>query len=87
MEGGNLAYDGHGFCSECDDLSLLTTFHDITKGHFGNFNMTSAAMAQAAWLAAQIQNAYPNIWPETVRAYCIQPKWPEQLKHNFDRPL
>jgi subtilisin family serine protease len=84
MEGGNLAYDGHGFCSECDDLSLLTTFHDITKGHFGNFNMTSAATAQAAWLAAQIQNAYPNIWPETVRGLIVHSaKWPEQLEAQF----
>jgi hypothetical protein len=84
MEGGNLAHDGHGFCSESDDLSLLTTFHDITKGYFWNFNMTSAATAQTAWLAAQIQNTYPDIWPETVRALIVHSaEWPETLKAQF----
>jgi hypothetical protein len=46
--------------------------------------MTSAATAQAAWLAAQIQNTYPDMWLETVRGLIVHSaKWPEQLKAQF----
>jgi hypothetical protein len=86
MEGGNLAHDGQGFYSECDDLSLLSTYRDPATRHFYCFNMTSAATAQAAWLAAQIQSVYPNIWPETVRALIVHSaEWTEELKAQFLR--
>ncbi len=32
---------------------------------------TSAATAQAAYLAASILADYPNLWPETVRALIV----------------
>ena len=84
MEGGNLAHDGEGFCDESDDLCVLTTFRDPTTRHFYGFNMTSAATAQAAWLAAQIQAAYPEAWPETVRALIVHSaEWTEALKAQF----
>ncbi|MCL5058806.1 MAG: S8 family peptidase [Actinobacteria bacterium] len=84
MEGGNLAHDGHGFCTECDDLSLISTFRDPATRHFCGFNMTSAATAQAAWFAARIQSAYPDIWPETVRALIVHSaEWTEVLKAQF----
>jgi hypothetical protein len=84
MEGGNLAHDGQGFCSECDDLSLLSTFRDPTTRIFYGFNMTSAATAQAAWFAAQIQKTYPNAWPETVRALIVHSaEWTDALKAQF----
>lgn len=84
MEGGNLALDGHNTAWECDDLSLLSTFYKPQEGYFTHFNMTSAATAQAAWLAAQIQAAYPDLWPETVRALMVHSaEWPETLKQQF----
>lgn len=88
MEGGNLAHDGAGFFSESDDLSLLSTFYQPQQAHFYPFNMTSAATAQAAWLAAQIQTAYPDLWPETVRALIVHSaRWSDTLKQqlNIDR--
>lgn len=71
MEGGNVAHDATGFITECDDLSLLSTYYMPQEGHFFPFTMTSAATAQAAWFAAQIQATYPRMWPETVRALMI----------------
>ncbi|MQL52293.1 S8 family serine peptidase [Desulfofundulus thermobenzoicus] len=84
MEGGNLAHDGQGFYDESDDLSLLSTYRDPATRYFYGFNMTSASTAQAAWLAAQIQNEYPDIWPETVRALIVHSaEWTEALKARF----
>lgn len=84
MEGGNIAKDGSGFVTECDDLSVLSTFRDPQEAHFYPFNMTSAATAQAAWVAAQIQSEYPDYWPETIRALMIHSaEWPDKIKQQF----
>ncbi len=84
MEGGNLAHLGGGSITECDDLSLVSTYHDTSKRHFYGFDMTSAASAQAAWFAAQIMNAYPDLWPETVRALMVHSAaWTDELKRHF----
>ena len=84
MEGGNLAKDSSGFTTECDDLSLLSTFYDPQQAHFYPFNMTSAASAQAAWFAAQIQTEYPDYWPETIRALMVHSaEWTDSLKQQF----
>jgi hypothetical protein len=84
MEGGNLARDSSGYTTECDDLSLLTTYYDPQQYHFIPFSMTSAATAQAAWFAAQIQVSYPEFWPETIRALMVHSaQWPETMKQQF----
>lgn len=84
MEGGNLAQDGKGFISECDDLSLLSTYYKPQESHFWSFNMTSAATAQAAWFAARLQASYPDFWPETVRALMVHSaSWPDTLRQQF----
>ncbi len=86
MEGGNIAHDGHGFATECDDLSLLSTNWKPTTSHFYPFVMTSAATAQACWFAAQIQSQYPNLWPETIRGLMIHSaEWTDVLKSQFLR--
>ena len=84
MEGGNLAKDGAGFVTDCDDLSVLSTFYDPQQAHFYPFNMTSAATAQAAWFAAQIQAEYPDYWPETIRGLMVHSaEWTDTLKRQF----
>ncbi|MCK5139310.1 MAG: S8 family peptidase, partial [Thermodesulfovibrionia bacterium] len=84
LEGGNVIHDGQGFWDDADDVSLLTTSHDPDVRQFCKFNMTSAATAKAAWFAAQIQNAYPDIWPETIRALMIHSaEWTDTLKAQF----
>ena len=84
LEGGNLAKGPDGFLTTCDDLSLLSTHHDYQKNYFWPHHGTSAAAALAAWMAAQIQAAYPAIWPETVRALLIHSaEWTEEMKRQF----
>jgi len=84
LEGGNLAKGPDGFISEYDDLSLLSTGHQPTQRQFDAINATSAAAAQAAWMAAQIQARYPEAWPETIRGLMIHSaEWPIAMKRQF----
>ncbi|TNJ39036.1 S8 family peptidase [Chlorobaculum thiosulfatiphilum] len=84
MEGGNLAKAPDDFISESDDLSLLSTCYQPTRRQFDKINATSAAAAQAARMAAQLQVRYPNAWPETIRGLMIHSAdWPEALKRQF----
>lgn len=71
MEGGNAAVDSMGFASQMDSLSLLTTGHQEHDRLFALTWATSASTALAAGMAAQIQAAYPEFWPETVRAMMV----------------
>lgn len=84
FEGGNLAKDQSGFVTECDDLSLLSTFYKPHESHFFPFSMTSAAAAQASWMAANIQSQYQDLWPETIRALLVHSaRWPDGLWQQF----
>ena len=85
LEGGNLAIDNSGFTTECDDLSILsTTYRPDAQGYFYPFNMTSAATAQLARMAAVIRAEYPDYWEETIRALLVHSaSWPEPLKKQF----
>jgi len=83
LEGGNVIKDAQG-CAACDDLSLLTTYYKPTLKQFDTIYATSAATAQAAWMAAQIQAAYPEAWPETIRGLLIHSaEWTPQMKSQF----
>lgn len=84
FEGGNVAVDSSGFTTECDDLRLISTFYKPHEKLLEAFSMTSAATAQAAHFAAQIQAQYPDYWPETIRALMVHSaEWPEALKNQF----
>jgi hypothetical protein len=88
LEGGNLAYsEKDDFYSEAADLSLLTTNHQYLSGNpFDVISMTSSATAQASWLAANIWNKYPELWPETVRALMIHSAdWTPQMKKSINK--
>jgi hypothetical protein len=82
-DGGNVATDGTNYM-ESSDLSLLTTYYQPTKRLFSTIHGTSAATAQAAWMAAQILSEYPDIWPETVRALLIHSaRWSDKMRRQF----
>jgi hypothetical protein len=82
-DGGNMATDGQNY-TEVADLSLLTTHYQPANRMFSTIHGTSAATAQAAWMAAQIMAEYPDIWPETVRALLIHSaRWTEEMKKQF----
>jgi hypothetical protein len=83
LEGGNLLRDSFGCCS-CSEFSLLTLHHKPAERQFSTIHATSAATAQAAWMAAQIQAAYPEAWPETIRALLIHSaEWTPEMQHQF----
>ncbi len=80
FEGGNItdAYDPHEL------LSVLTTSANIQSNYFTYFTATSAATAEAAWFAAQVQVAYPNAWPETIRALIVHSaRWTQTMLEQF----
>jgi hypothetical protein len=83
LDGGNMATDETNFM-ELPVLSLLTTHYQPVKRLFSTIHGTSAATAQAAWMAAQIMAEYPDIWPETVRALLIHSaRWSDKMKKQF----
>lgn len=85
MEGGNFGRDSGGRISDIDDLALLTTNFDATGRLLGLMRDTSAATALASRMAAQIQGAYPNWWPETIRGLMVHSAaWNNAMKQTFD---
>jgi len=84
LEGGNVARGPNNSILDPEDLKLLSTSHDPQMAQFAPFDATSAASAQAAWMAAQIQAKYPSAWPETIRALMVHSaKWTDTLKSQF----
>jgi len=84
LEGGNVARGPNDSVFETDDLCLLSTYRDPQVAQFARFEATSAAAAQAAWIAAQIQVQYPEAWPETIRALIVHTaEWTETIKGQF----
>jgi hypothetical protein len=83
MEGGNILTDADGRVTGCDDLDLLTTAKAHTIKPFSTVWATSAASAQAAWMAGRIQARYPRAWPETVRGLLVHScSWTDAMLAN-----
>ena len=86
LEGGNAAKDSLSAVS-LPSLSVLTTHYRPADRLFTTTNATSAAMALASRLAAQIMGAYPELWPETVRALMVHSaEWTDAMKRMFLSP-
>ncbi len=83
LEGGNAAKDAFS-AVWMRSLSLLTTHHRLNERMFTTANATSAATALASRLAAQVMAAYPDLWPETIRALIVQSaEWTDAMKRSF----
>jgi len=83
LEGGNVAKDWLSAAS-MHSLSLLTSYYRPANRLFTTTNGTSAAMALASRLAAQIMATYPQLWPETVRALMVHSaEWTAKMKQMF----
>lgn len=83
MNGGNAITDKTNI-DMCDDVSILTTSRDVENRPFTTTNATSAATAQAAYMAAELMSAYPNLWEESIRALMVHSaQWTEQMKKQF----
>lgn len=86
FEGGNVARGPNDSIFDTDDLKLLSTSHEPQVAQFVPFCATSAAAAQAAWMAAQIYAAYPQAWPETVRGLIVHSaRWTDMMRSQFMR--
>lgn len=85
MEGGNSAIDPTtGRADHIDDLSLLTTRVDPTGTLLTTTGDTSGAAALAARYAALIWAAYPDLWPESVRAILVHSaRWTGAMLEEF----
>lgn len=86
LDGGNMVSNGQDYMS-CPPLSVLTTDNQPLRYQFATIWGTSAATAQAAWMAAQLFAEYPGIWPETVRALLVHSaRWTQKMvsKYNTD---
>jgi hypothetical protein len=85
FEGGNAARDAIS-ASTLPSLSLLTTSRAPTEHLFTTTNATSAATAQCACMAAQLMAAYPDLWPETIRALIVHSaEWTDAMRGQFLR--
>lgn len=83
MEGGNVARDSLSPVT-IPSLSLLTTSHRPAQRSFTTTHATSAATALASRLAAQVMEAYPGLWPETVRGLLVHSaEWTDAMKGAY----
>jgi hypothetical protein len=84
FEGGNAAIGPGNAVFDTDDLKLLSTYYQPQVAQFASFDATSAACAQAAWMAAKLHAAYPEAWPETIRALIVHSaSWTPAQKARF----
>jgi Subtilase family len=85
LEGGNLARSPDGDFDQPDSLQILTTRAPLMDQRLLTVtNATSAATAQAAFLAASIKADNPGLWPETVRALVVHSaEWTVAMRAHF----
>jgi len=84
LEGGNYASEPNGQLLPCDDLRLLTTTVHSSGRLLDTMADTSAATAQAARLSARLMEAYPLLWPETIRGLIVHSaEWNERMLAEF----
>ena len=81
LEGGNWYNDGYSTTpNQHSDLMLVTTSRNYPDRSFTHIADTSAATALAAREIAILRSAYPDLWPETIRAlYVGSARWTDQM--------
>lgn len=88
FEGGNWLASGPPPPLRHQALSLLTTSREFPVRSFTTCGDTSGAAALAAKAVADIWGAYPELWPESIRALLIgSARWtPQMLSHLPTNP-
>ncbi len=86
MEAGNRAVSpSGGEALNLYSLALLTTGDNVAVQPLVPFAATSAAAAQCARLAARLSAAYPDLWPETIRALIVHSaEWTPSMLQEMD---
>ena len=90
FEGGNILLSPVGeYIHNYEDYGLLTISKNfLIKNHFDTINATSAATAQASWMAAKLMYQYPNSWPETIRGLIVHSaNWSDQMINQFQTDI
>ena len=83
FEGGNAIYNGSAYDS-CHATSLLTTRYQFLLEPLTTINATSAATAQASYVAAMLHKEYPELWPETIRGLIVHSaEWTPIMMSKF----
>ena len=84
FEAGNMLVDSMGFCGHDPSVSLLSAGSDVITEPLVPFWATSAAVGVAGHFMGQLQAAFPNYWPETLRALAVHSaEWPQPIKKKF----
>jgi hypothetical protein len=87
MEGGNVLLSEDDTLTDfADTVSLITTSRREPLGFpLSTTNATSAAVAQAARLAAVARAEYPDLWPEAVRGLLVHAAdWTPRMRAAID---
>ncbi len=78
-EGGNYVTNGIDVDTH-ENLQRLTLSHTPDIKLFDVIGDTSAATAQASFMAARIAATYPELWPETIRGLIVHSaRWTKQM--------
>lgn len=86
LEGGNVGIDSTNFASQFDSMSVLSVGYRPQEALLDSNYATSAAAGLAAQMCARLWAAYPNAWPETIRALMVHSaQWPEELRRQVTR--
>ena len=84
FEGGNKFSDTHNSYDH-EALSLISTYYKPTEKLFHPFNQTSAATAQAANFAANLQYEFPEAWTETIKGIMVHSaEWTDAMKSQLN---
>lgn len=79
-EGGNRIIYDDGTIDFHEDLSLLTASGKTQNNVFGSHADTSAATAEASYIAAKVMSAYPEATSETIRGLMIHSsEWSDSI--------
>ncbi len=70
---------------DADSLALLSTGPNTGRNPLVAFRATSAAVAQAARLAARLMARFPDYWPETIRALMVHgAEWTPVMRRELN---
>jgi hypothetical protein len=85
FEGGNVASDANGQLADPEELLLVSTLNPTLPKVLAPFNATSAASAQAGYMAGRLMASYPDHWPETTRALMVHAaRWTDLMQREID---
>lgn len=85
-EGGNRIIYDDGTIDFHKDLSLLTASGKTQNNVFGSHTDTSAATAEASYIAAKIMAAYSGATPETIRGLIVHSaEWSKPILDELNR--